>query len=237
MIKHSLIPFYISGETPVHRLHIGAKLFLLLVFAVLVFSTTSILALALYLVVFIAITLGFGLPVRSYGLLVVAIGLSLLAILTGISTIYVIALAVAKFAIMSILLGLFTMTTPYRSIIQLLSASTPFIKEINTIVYITNTTITVMPSIQYELQRAIDAETIRRNSPVRFYSFGSWITILTVLIARMMIRAERFTDAVLDRGYIPSQHLAVARPRPFALSDLLIVMTVTAGGLIIRMSA
>jgi len=237
MRSQSIIPFYIPGKTPLHKLHIGVKLSLLLVYSIIIFSTSSLLALFLYLIIFVGITIRSRLLIRSRVIHLLAILFIIFAYLTKNSTIIILALGISKIAILTLLLDLFSMTTPYRDIMQLLSSSAPFIREINSIIYVANTTITIMPSIQYELLRAIDAETIRRGSSVKLYSFDSWVTILIVLVARTMIRAERFTDAVLDRGYIPSQRLVLSNTRPFSWSDFLIMVVLLAGGLIIRVYA
>jgi energy-coupling factor transporter transmembrane protein EcfT len=142
-------------------------------------------------------------------------------------------LAAAKIVCLTMLVGLFSMTTKISAVIQFLRPSNSIASTLEPLAYMINTTLAVFPSIQYDLQRALDAETIRRGRRVRIYSVGSWATILTVVLVRALNRAERFTDTVLDRGYVPSRGLQYIGSHSFRWQDGLWALICIVPGLII----
>jgi energy-coupling factor transporter transmembrane protein EcfT len=131
------------------------------------------------------------------------------------------------------IVALFTMTTEPSSILEFLLPSNIVQSRLFPLAYIINTILAVLPSIQYDLQRAIDSETMRRGQRVNFYSIGSWLTILTVILVRVLNRAERFTDTVIDRGYIPSRGLNPLISHSLKWRDVLLALFVVAPGVLI----
>jgi energy-coupling factor transporter transmembrane protein EcfT len=143
------------------------------------------------------------------------------------------AQAAGKVFCLSLIVALFTMTTKLSSILPLLLQSNAVQSRLYPLVYIVNTILAVLPSIQYDLQRAIDSETVRRGQKVNVYSLGSWFTILIVILVRVLNRAERFTDTVLDRGYLPSQGSYALINHSLKWGDILLTVLVVVPGLLI----
>jgi energy-coupling factor transporter transmembrane protein EcfT len=200
--------FYAPRRTFFHQINVLMKLLLFLGYALLAFSARTTWALAgLFLLITAAIS-SLRLPLREY----ILNGILLLLILwVGYSTIEKtlpgqLILAAGKVWCLVMLVRLFGSTTKIEEILLLLSPLIPQ-SALGPLLYSINTTLAVYPSVQYDLQRAIDAETVRRGKKLNILSLGSWFTIIIVVLVRIMKRAERFTDSVLDRGYVPSQVL------------------------------
>ena len=228
------IPFYVPRETPLHHLHVTGKLLLFLLYAIIIFMATTWQTAATFLAMLAGFTCLLRLPLRSKPALVLAFVLLAAAALTHENLIFGLALAVGKILSLVLLLGLFSMTTRVSVILQTLLPSGALGAFVRAVVYIINTTLAVFPSLQYDLQRVIDAETLRRGVKVSFYSIGSWMSILTVVFVRVMLRAERFTDTVVDRGFIPSQGLQPLLQQSFGSRDLILTAGFAALGLLIR---
>jgi energy-coupling factor transporter transmembrane protein EcfT len=138
--------------------------------------------------------------------------------------------ALGKVVALTMTLALFSMTTRLNEIVLLIKPSNSMGTSLQSIIYIVNTTLAVLPSIQFDLQRAIDAETIRRGRTVKLYSLGAWVTILTVVLVRALTRAERLAEAVIDRGYLPSKGITTLAPQPLHWRDVvLLILSITPG--------
>jgi len=218
-----------------HRLHVVAKLLVFAFYAVVVFSIQTPPALLCLSLLFAGATLLSKLPLR--GAAIVAGMIVLLPLVTVTSTGQTIGgrlvLAAARVVCLTMMVGLFSMTTRLNATLQFLRPSRPIASMLEPVVYLVNTILAVFPSIQYDLRRAMDAEAIRRGKKVRFYSVGSWMTILVVVLVRAMNRAERFTDTVLDRGYVPSRGLRPVGERSLEWQDALLALLSIAPGLAI----
>lgn len=141
--------------------------------------------------------------------------------------------AFGKVACLFLVVALFTMTTRLNSILQLLEPRNKNLCMFYQLVYVINTTLAVAPSIQYDLQRAIDSEKIRRGKKIGFFSIDSWVTILTITLVRALNRTERFTDTVLDRGFVTSQGMQTLSERPIDKKDVLLTLLMISPGIII----
>jgi energy-coupling factor transporter transmembrane protein EcfT len=144
-------------------------------------------------------------------------------------------IAAGKMVTISLLIMLFSLTTQPNEIFQLLKPSGLLFPAFQPTIYIFTTILAVFPSIQYDLLRAVDAETIRMGKRVMFYHFTSWLSILTVVLVRTLNRAERFTDTVIDRGYLPANGLRLLKSRRIRLVDFLILLVLVLPGLIFWM--
>jgi energy-coupling factor transporter transmembrane protein EcfT len=142
-------------------------------------------------------------------------------------------LAIGKVTSMFMVVALFSMTTRLSSIIQLLDPKNTKHYTLSQMVYVINTTLAIAPSIQYDLQRAIDSETIRRGKKIGIFSFDSWVSILTITLVRTLNRSERFTDTVLDRGFVPSQGMRALSERPLNKYDVILSFLLIAPALMI----
>ena len=133
-------------------------------------------------------------------------------------------LATGKILTVSLLVMLFSLTTQPKEILQFLKPSNPLFQTFQPIIYVISTILAVFPSIQYDLLRAVDSETIRMGKRVMFYQLTSWISILAVTLVRVLNRTERFTDTVIDRGYLSTEGLNMMTPRQTRLGDFLLLL-------------
>ena len=128
---------------------------------------------------------------------------------------------------------LFTMTTRLNSILQILHARNKDLQAFYQLAYIINTTFAVAPSIQYDLQHAIDTETIRRGKKIGLFSLDSWIAIFTITLVRTLNRTERFTETIIDRGYVLSEGMSVISERSANIKDIFLTGLFMIPGIII----
>ncbi len=204
-------------------------------YTTILFSSQSPVALLLLFTLIIGVITFLRLPLRGRAITSLLVLLMLLVVFTSSEDQWYghLALVASKIFCLSMIVALFTMTTKLSSILQLLLPSKAVQSRLYPLAYIINTILAVLPSIQYDLQRAIDSETVRRGQKVNFYSLGSWFTILTVILVRVLNRAERFTDTVIDRGYIPSQGLNPLISHSLKWRDVLLALFVVAPGVLI----
>jgi energy-coupling factor transporter transmembrane protein EcfT len=235
MISISPISFYFPKISFLHRLHITGKLIILLFYAIVIFILDKPLATLLFYIVLVGFIILSRFPIRNRIMTGVIFCLLILVILTSSQQTILgrSVIAIGKVLCLFMVVALFTMTTRLNSILQLLDARERKFDTFYQVVYVINTTLAVAPSIQYDLQRAVDSETIRRGKRIRFYSLESWITILTITLVRTLNRTERFTDTVLDRGYMPSRGMHTLSERSVNKKDVLLTLSMIFPGLII----
>jgi energy-coupling factor transporter transmembrane protein EcfT len=236
MLKQaSFIAFYVPRHSFLHRLHVTAKLFILLTYVATVFATNTPAKLLGLCILITTATLLLGLPLRNRVILFVAILMLFgVAFWASSSTIGVrLVVAFGKIVCLMMILALFTMTTKLNEVLLFIRPSSSIMRTLHPLIYIVSITLAVLPSIQYDLQRAIDAETIRRGRRVRLYSVGSWVAIVIVVLVRALARAERLADAVIDRGYLPSKGLVPVGYRPLQLQDIIMAALSIMPGLIV----
>lgn len=204
---------------------------------ILIFGNSSPLLLVCVLLLVAGLYLVFRLPLR-FGM-IISVGLMALftlAAYTNIDTIWGrFIIAAGKMLTISLLVMLFSLTTQPNEIFQFLKLPGLLFRVVQPTIYIFTTILAVFPSIQYDLIRAVDAETIRMGKRVMFYHFTSWLSILTVVLVRTLNRAERFTDTVIDRGYIPANGLSLLKSRRVLLGDILLLLVLVLPGLIFWM--
>jgi energy-coupling factor transporter transmembrane protein EcfT len=231
----SPISFYIPRISFLHRLHITGKLIILLFYAIGIFILVKPLATLLFYIVLVGSIILLRFPVRNRIMTGVTFCLLVVIILTSSQQTILgrFVLAISKVLCLYMVIALFTMTTRLNSILQLLGVRERKFNTLYQLVYVINTTLAVAPSIQYDLQRAIDSETIRRGKRIGFISFESWLTILTITLVRILNRTERFTDTVLDRGFVPSQRMHTLSERPINKKDWLLTALMILPGMII----
>jgi len=87
--------------------------------------------------------------------------------------------------------------------------------------------------MQYDLQRAIDAETLRRGKRLKFYSLNSWVTVLTTVLVRSLSRAERLADTVLDRGLVLSEAPVPSDAQPLLVKDIILTLIAILPGVLV----
>lgn len=228
------IPFYYPGESAFHREHIAAKLLIFLWYALLILTSHQSLALLALILLLTGTTILMKVPLRAP--LIIGVLVLLLAGLTATSTEQTIAgrliVATSKLVSLTLLVSLFSMTTKVTAILQFLRSGSSR-TALEPVAYIINTMLAVFPSIQYDMQRAFEAETIRRGKRVGYFSIGSWGTVLTVVVVRTMERAERFTETVIDRGYAPSQGVHFGGQPRISKRDLLTAVVCMLPGLFV----
>jgi energy-coupling factor transporter transmembrane protein EcfT len=234
----SLRPFYIPRNSFLHRSHFAAKLFIALFYTTVVFTRRTPLALLGLCLVIAMTTLIFRLPLRNQTILLVTILLLFLGVLVTPNAKIAVRLIVAlgKIVCLMMIVAQFSMTTKLQELLQFGKPSNFISTALQPVMYVANSILAVLPSIQYDLQRAIDAETIRRGTKVQLYSVGSWVTILTVVLVRGLMRAERFTDTVIDRGFSSSEGLMPLSHQTLQWQDVMLTLLSIAPGLTILIS-
>lgn len=210
-----------------------AKFVTFVTYAIIVFSRQNLLSMLYLSLILVGVTLYLRLPLRTIGVIGVMIALLLVLVLTGSETTIGgrLLLAIAKVVCLTMMVRLFSMTTSLNAVLQFLRPSRISIPILESAAYMLSTILAVFPSIQYDLRRAMDAETIRRGKRIGFHSMGSWVTIVTVVLVRTMNRAERFTDTVWDRGYVPSQGLTPIGERSLRWQDIFLALLYVTPGL------
>ena len=143
-------------------------------------------------------------------------------------------LILGKVSSLTLILGLFSMTTRINTLLQLLSRSGIIISWVSPIYYLINTTLAVFPSVQYDIQRAIEAEEARKGRKVRFYSFDSHVNITTIILVRIINRSNRFTQTIIDRGYSLESGLSpIHKKATFEWQNLILTLVYLVPGIIV----
>jgi len=194
---------YIPSHTILHKLQINAKLGVLVVYVCLIFVSTEIMPIFALILIFVAATLILGLWIRGQFLVFITGLLLILAMLPSFFSPLIsnLIIGLSKLVSISLVIGLFTMTTKVSQVLQLLhnhGRNTSFLRQVAYIVY---TMVSALPVIKYDLQRAIDAEILRQSHQTRLIWLSSWINIVIIVLNRALARSERFADSVLDRGF------------------------------------
>ena len=231
----SSLAFYIPADTWLHRLHIGAKLVVVAAYIGVTLTIRTPLALLCICLLAVLATLLLGLPLRQWVMVLVAMLLLGLEFIVGWETTLVarFVFGFGKVVCLSSIIDLFTMTTRTRQVLQHLQWSGSGLPGLGSALYLVNTTLAVVPSIQYDLQRARDAETLRRGTKLRFYSLNSWVTVLTIVLVRAMSRSERLANTVIDRGLFPSDGLVPLASPPMHWRDLFLAIVATVPAVIL----
>jgi len=221
----SIISFYTPYETWLHRLHPGIKLVLFAAYAVAIFSVNTLLGQACILAVlaFLLMQIKFE-PGKLFSASLCFFFLILCALFHVSSSLSSLAISIGRIASAFTLISLFTLSTRPALLLQyLLKPKQAWLRYLQPGLYIFNTTLAVLPSLEYDLSRAIDAEKIRLGQNRILLNLGSWMTILIVVLARTLTRAERFADSVLDRGFSPEQAITVLHEHPLIAKDWILL--------------
>jgi energy-coupling factor transporter transmembrane protein EcfT len=232
------IPFFQPRETGLHKLYPLFKMILVLFYILLIVSNSNLIFLICILLMALSLYLVLRLPLQSMMILSAAAVacLVLIVFFTQANNVWGrLIIAAGKMLTISFLVMLFSLTTQPNEIFQFLKPSSFLFKTIQPVIYILMTILAVFPSIQYDLFRAMDAEALRMGKRVMFYHVTSWLSILTVVLVRTLNRVERFTDTVIDRGYIPAEGLRPLKPRRVEFSDFLVLLACILPGLVFWM--
>lgn len=221
----SVISFYSPYQTWLHRLHPGVKLVLFMAYAVAIFSVNTLLGQACILAILTLALMQIRLEPSKLSSAVFCFFLLILpAILPALTSLSSLAISIGKIASIFTLVSLFTLTTRPALMLQyLLKPRQAWLTYLQPGLYMFNTMLAVYPSLEYDLQRAIDAEKIRLGQTRVLLNLGSWMTILIVVLARTLTRAERFSDSVLDRGFSTEQVITVLQERSVSAKDWLLL--------------
>jgi energy-coupling factor transporter transmembrane protein EcfT len=218
----SVIPFYLPQKTLLHHLHLGVKLALVVAYAATIFGVANPWGQSIILFGLAAVTIILKLPLTHWLPTLIGVMLPLLpAVFPILDTEPLTSIMISYMRIVSflLLLSLFTMTTRPMFVLQYLFRSKRLLPFIQPGLYILNTMLAVFPSLEYDLQRAVEAEKIRLGRAVRLFDLGSWMTVLIVTLTRALNRAERFADSVIDRGFSPHQEVTFFHERAASLAD------------------
>jgi energy-coupling factor transporter transmembrane protein EcfT len=228
------IPFFIPRVTVLHKFHPVLKIVTLFFYGILILSNPNPFILNCTLLLLLILFPLFRFPLQI-GTVVLAILLESVIFLVGYSHANNLwgqfSIAAGKMLAISFLITLFTLTTHPNEIFNLLRPSSYYFRMVQPVIYILLTILAVFPSIEYDLSRAIDAESLRLGKRIMFYHFSSWLSVLTVVVVRALNRAERFTDTVIDRGYTPAQGLILLESRRIRMIDFLVLLAFIVPGL------
>lgn len=201
---------YVARDTFLHRLHPGVKVLLLIFYAVALFSCTAVWQVLAFLLLIALTTLLLGLPLKpriSLGSIVVM----LIAVwyFEPLPTLLMqLALAIGKVMALNLMLALFNMTTRPRDLIAQLTSVKRTGQYLGPILFTISTIFAVTPTVERDIRKTIDVETLRRGAAPKAYSLSAWATILVILLSRVLRRAEALATAIADRGYSPSSPIS-----------------------------
>jgi energy-coupling factor transporter transmembrane protein EcfT len=205
MRSQQVIPYYSPRETFIHQVPNGLKLSLVVFYAVLLMICYQSLSVGVLLFLFVGTTLCLRFPIRGLFLavcLLLALGY-ITFFLPNENPVISLVIAFAKIFGISLVFALFSRTTKLNTFLNTLSSTSGKIDVLRPIFYVINTILAIFPSIQYEFDKAVMAEGIRRGKPLRYYNLDSYLLILSVTLVRIINRSERFTDTVIERGLTP----------------------------------
>ena len=208
---------YIPGRSVLHRLHPTAKLVLLLVYTMLIaFRPTPIFLLGLELCL-ILVMWGMGLPIPHRWLGLVVAGLLVMAILSlpDAGWLRQLVVGMGRVVCLLLLVSLFGMVTRANDLLPVGNR-----RWLYNIAFVVSLTTATLPGVQYDLQRAIDTETLRRRKAISPFNIGAWLGLLPRLIVRGLARADRLADAAFDRGFAPGRILTPLYRTHFGWADL-----------------
>ena len=217
-----VIAFHFPKDTFLHRLHPAVKTPVLLACVALVLLSSRPITVLCLSIMLVSVTFFVGLPLRQWIIVLPSMLLLILvSLLMPAAAVWTrLIVAWGKVVCLVMIFGLFCMTTKTNDILPLGRPPGVIAQVAYPIAFILNMTLAALPSMQYDLQRASDAETVRRGSRPTWFSASSWTTVLTVVLVRSVTRAERVASTVIDRGYSPSKGLAPLQRRPMALGDV-----------------
>jgi len=198
------IPYFIPRKTKLHFLGVVWKVLLVLLYAFAILVSNEAIPISLFITIFYLSLFALRLPIFQKWY-VGFILLSILIIIFWEARIpaYLVSLFIVlgKIASLTLLLSLFSMTTRINDLMELFTIPGRISTFLNPLYYLVNTSLAVFPSVQYDLQRAIEAEEARRGRKVKFYSLVSLVNVTIILVVRTLNRSNRFTQTVIDRGY------------------------------------
>ena len=219
-----MIPYFSPRETFLHHVPNGLKLSLVVFYVSLTLICYQSLSLEILLILFLGTTLFLNFPVRGWWLaicLFFTLGYTAFFLpANGLAASLVVA--VAKIFSISLMFALFSRTTKLNTLLNNLSSTTGKFGWMRPIFYVLNTILAIFPSIQYEFEKAVAAEGIRRGKSLRYYNFDSYMLILSVTLVRIINRSERFTDTVLERGLTPGTAFHLPEGRNVTLMEVLL---------------
>jgi biotin transport system permease protein len=193
---------YVARDSFLHRIHPGPKVLLLILYAGALFSCNKPWQVTAFLVVIALTTLLLGLPLKfRIGLGVAILLIIAVSFLEPVLLLQQIVLAIGKVVALNLMISLFNMTTRTRDLVALLASVDNVRRYFGPLLFTVSTMITVTPTIERDIQRAIDTETLRRGTAPSFFSLNAWAAILVILLSRVLKRADALTAAILDRGF------------------------------------
>ena len=214
--------FYLSRHTLWHHMHISIKLSILLLYALLIIALERPVQVLFLLSSFVTVSLLTQLPIPYRAVTGTAViglcGLVFYATPPTLATAF--GLALGKIASLLFLGSWFNMTTKPHALLSLLSPTAAVQRpSLNSFLYLMSTSLSILPLVQHDLQKAIDTESIRLEKAIRFYQFTTWVNILSVFVIRVLKRADQFAQQVIDRGYSLRQGLRPIHQHPRQWSD------------------
>lgn len=226
---------YVAKDSFLHRLSPASKLLLLILYAVALFNCTAPWQVVAFMAVITATILLLTLPF-NLRISFCTVAILLLAIWyfePASKLMQQLVLAIGKITTLNLMIALFNMTTRPRDLIALLASVKNVRQHFGSVLFTVSTMITVAPTIERDVQRAIDTETLRRGSAPRFFSLNAWAAILIILLSRVLKRAEALTTSILDRGYSPSSSVTFINHRNTRWQDVAVMLALSIPAIVI----
>lgn len=229
------IPYYSPRDTLLHHLPNGMKLMLVLFYVALTLICYKPISIIFLLASFIGITLCMHFPLRGWPIsIILFISLGYLVFSQDPGNVLTnILILIAKVMIVYLVTALFSRSTRLTDLLNNLSSYSEKINILKSILYVINTILAILPSIQYEFNKAVTAEEIRRRKPLRFYNIDSFMLILNVTLVRILKRSERFTDTVLERGLNLKSHFVFSEEKKVSVISTVLGLLFFIPGLLI----
>ena len=230
MISAARLPFYHPHKTRIHNTHPVIRFLTFIFYSLIIFLLPYPLELAYILLFLVLLTVSVRLQVPGRVSLIIAAILLIVIEVFAYEQKFAITIifALSRVFGLSFLISTMAMTTQLHEVLGTLNISGRLAIRLQPALYIVSMSLVVFPSIQYDLGRAIDAEKVRRQGPLHVYHFGGWIIVISTLLVRLMKRAERFTDTILERGYLPGisvyQHVTKRLTWSDYLSGLIVLL-------------
>lgn len=223
------IPYYIPRETKLHHLDVIWKLILTFLYSSIILISKNETSILLYIIILSLVFLVLKFPLLYKGYVIFNISILLIGIfLESIIPAYLLSVfqVLGKMTSLTLLLGIFSMTTRITDLLRLFTRFGSLSGILNPLYYLINTSLAILPSVQYDLQRSIEAEEARKGKKVKFYSLISLINITIIIIVRTINRSNRFAQTVYDRGYSLQSGLSTIHEREtFNLGTLTLILS------------
>ncbi|MGH2485497.1 MAG: CbiQ family ECF transporter T component [Ktedonobacterales bacterium] len=233
MTADATIRVLVATARPKRRLHIALKFLLVTAYMVVLFEAQTLRALALYSLLLLTGTMLLLLPLRLLYAPILASLAALLGVLWPDATAQALLMALCKVCCVAQVLAIFGGTTPPTELLRLFSARVLRVPGVHALMYVLSTTLAVLPSMQRDIRKSMDATILRGGSRLTFLKPRTWRSLLLDVLVRTIYRSQRLADAVADRGFRLEAGLTVMPYQRLGVLDVALTVLLLLPGLVL----